>query len=471
MASADLHKLSIAQAGQEIKNRKLSPVELTQAYLDRIDRLNGDLGAYITVTAEQALASARTAESEIQAGRYAGPLHGVPIAVKDIISTQGVLTSAGSRVLSDNIPDHDSTIIERLNAAGAPLLGKLNLSEFAIGGTIDHPYGTPRNPWNTLHSAGGSSSGSAIATSGGLAAGTLGSDTGGSVRGPSAFCGIVGLRPTYGRVTRHAVVPMCWSMDTIGPMTRTVEDCALMLRVIAGYDPRDPSTSADPVPDYTAKLEDTLRGMRVGLPDEMFDFDGVDPQVKAGVEKAVTLLEELGVEAERVSLPTSAQSGAVFLAIADVDSAAFHSDWLRTRGDDYDWSTRTRLESASLAPATAYLRAQRARELIRREMLDTLDRYDVIIMPSSPTISPTIESATGSPGGYYQGRLDLSRRRYTSPAALAGLPSLSVPCGFSDTGLPMGMQITGKPFAEETLFQVGHAYEQATDWHTRKPNV
>ncbi|MCH7801415.1 MAG: aspartyl/glutamyl-tRNA amidotransferase subunit A [Chloroflexi bacterium] len=471
MASADLHKLSIAQAGQEIKNRRLSPVELTQAYLDRIDRLNGDLGAYITVTAEQALASARMAESEIQAGRYAGPLHGVPIAVKDIISTQGVLTSAGSRVLSDNIPDHDSTIIERLNAAGAPLLGKLNLSEFAIGGTIDHPYGTPRNPWNTLHSAGGSSSGSAIATSGGLAAGTLGSDTGGSVRGPSAFCGIVGLRPTYGRVTRHAVVPMCWSMDTIGPMTRTVEDCALMLRVIAGYDPRDPSTSADPVPDYTAKLEDTLRGMRVGLPDEMFDFDGVDPQVKAGVEKAVTLLEELGVEAERVSLPTSAQSGAVFLAIADVDSAAFHSDWLRTRGDDYDWSTRTRLESASLAPATAYLRAQRARELIRREMLDTLDRCDVIIMPSSPTISPTIESATGSPGGYYQGRLDLSRRRYTSPAALAGLPSLSVPCGFSDTGLPMGMQITGKPFAEETLFQVGHAYEQATDWHTRKPNV
>ena len=203
----------------------------------------------------------------------------------------------------------------------------------------------------------------------------------------------------------------------------------------------------------------------------MFDFDGVDPQVKASVENAVTLLEELGVEADRVSLPTSAQSGAVFLAIADVDSAAFHSDWLRTRGDDYDWSTRTRLESATLTPATAYLRAQRARELIRQEMLDTLDRYDVIIMPSSPTFAPTIESATGSPGGYYQGRLDLSRRRYTSPAALAGLPSLSVPCGFSDNGLPIGMQITGRPFAEETLFQIGHTYEQATDWHTREPGV
>lgn len=471
MASSDLHKLTIAQAGTEIRNRRLSPVELTQAYLDRIDRLNADLGAYITVTGEQALSRAREAESEIQAGRYAGPLHGVPLAVKDIISTRGVLTSAGSRVLADNIPDHDSTIIERLNAAGAPILGKLNLSEFAIGGTIDHPYGTPRNPWNTLHSAGGSSSGSAVATAAGLAAGSLGSDTGGSVRGPSSFCGIVGLRPTYGRVTRHAVVPMCWSMDTIGPMTRTVEDCALMLRAIAGYDPRDSSTSAEPVPDYTAKLENTLRGMRVGLPDEMFDFDGVDPQVKASVENAVTLLEELGVEADRVSLPTSAQSGAVFLAIADVDSAAFHSDWLRTRGDDYDWSTRTRLESATLTPATAYLRAQRARELIRQEMLDTLDRYDVIIMPSSPTFAPTIESATGSPGGYYQGRLDLSRRRYTSPAALAGLPSLSVPCGFSDNGLPIGMQITGRPFAEETLFQIGHTYEQATDWHTREPGV
>jgi aspartyl-tRNA(Asn)/glutamyl-tRNA(Gln) amidotransferase subunit A len=260
-------------------------------------------------------------------------------------------------------------------------------------------------------------------------------------------------------------------MDTIGPMTRTVKDCALMLRVIAGHDPRDPSTSSEPVPDYTAKLENPLRGMRVGLPDEMFDFDGVNPEVKAAVEKAVTLLEELGVEAERISLPTSAQSGAVFLAIADVDSAAFHSDWLRTRADDYDWSTRTRLESAKLTPASAYLRAQRARELIRQEMLKTLDQYDVIIMPSSPTVSPTIESATGSPGGYYQGRLDLSRRRYTSPAALAGLPSLSVPCGFSDNGLPIGMQITGRPFGEETLFQVGHAYEQATDWHTRWPGI
>lgn len=471
MPNTDLHKLTIAQAAGEIENRRLSPVELTQAYLDRIDRLNGGLGAYITVTAEQALSSAREAESEIQAGRYKGPLHGVPLAVKDIISTKGVLTSAGSRVLADNIPDHDSTLVERLRAAGAPLLGKLNLSEFAIGGTIDHPYGTPKNPWNTLHSAGGSSSGSAVATSGGLAAGTLGSDTGGSVRGPSAFCGIVGLRPTYGRVTRHAVVPMCWSMDTVGPMTRTVEDCALMLRAIAGHDPRDTSTNTEPVADYSANLKRSLRGLKVGLPDEMFDFSGVDSEVKASVEKAVTLLEELGIEAERMSLPTSAQSGSVFLAIADVESASFHSEWLRTRADDYDWSTRTRLESASLTPAIAYLRAQRGRELIRQEMMNTLDRYDVIIMPSSPTISPTIDSATGSPGGYYQGRLDLSRRRYTSPAALAGLPSLSVPCGFSDSGLPMAMQIIGKPFAEETLFQVGYGYEQATDWHTRDPGV
>ena len=471
MANSDLHRLTIAQAGEEIKARRLSPVELTQAYLDRISSLNDHLGAYITVTGEQALSSARKAETQIQSGRHAGPLHGVPVAVKDIISTKGVLTSAGSKVLADNIPDHDSTIIERLNSAGAPILGKLNLSEFAIGGTIDHPYGTPRNPWNTMHSAGGSSSGSAVATAGGLAAGSLGSDTGGSVRGPSAFCGIVGLRPTYGRVTRHAVVPMCWSMDTIGPMTRTVEDCALMLRVIAGHDPRDSSTSVNPVPDYAASLRNTVRGIKVGLPNEMFDFNGVDSQIKAGCEKAITLLEELGVEAERISLPTSAQSGAVFLAIADVDSAEFHSDWLKTRGDDYDWSTRTRLESATLTPASAYIRAQRARELIRREMIEALDRFDVIIMPSSPTVSPTIESATGSPGGYYQGRLDLSRRRYTSPAALAGLPSLSVPCGFSDEGLPMAIQIIGKPFAEETLFQVGHAYEQATDWHAREPGV
>jgi aspartyl-tRNA(Asn)/glutamyl-tRNA(Gln) amidotransferase subunit A len=467
----DIHWLSIAELADQIGRRRLSPVEVTQAYLDRIDALHSDLGAYITVTSEIAMARARTAEREIQAGDYLGPLHGVPVAVKDIVSTRGILTSAGSRVLADNVPTEDSTLIEGLDAAGAPLLGKLNLSEFAIGGTIDHPHGTPRNPWDPARSAGGSSSGSAVASASGLCAGSLGSDTGGSIRGPSSFCGLVGLRPTYGRVTRHGVIPMCWSMDTIGPMTRVVEDCAIMLQAIAGRDPRDGSTSAELVPDYRAALRRPSQGLRVGLPREMFGYAELDPQVKSAVERAIGVLGDLGVESDEVSLPTSAHSGAVFVAIADVDAASFHARWLRTRGDEYDWSTRTRLESASLTPATVYIRAQRARALIRRELMEALDRFDVILTPTGPTVSPLIQDATGSPDGYYQGQLDLGRRRYSSPPALAGLPAISVPCGFSTEGLPIGLQMIGRPFAESTLFQLAFAFEQATEWHTRHPRV
>ena len=471
MSDTRLHYLSIADTAAMLRAKQISPVEVAQAYLDRIDAHDGRLRAYITVMREQALAQAREAERDIQAGRYIGPLHGIPVAVKDIIYTEGVLTSAGSKVLSDHVPSDDSTIIERLRGAGAVLLGKLNLSEFAIGGTIDHPFGTPRNPWNTDHSAGASSSGSGIAVAAGLCAGALGSDTGGSIRGPSSFCSIVGIRPTYGRVTRHAVVPMAWSLDTVGPMTRTVEDCAIMLNAIAGHDPRDPSSSAEPVPSYTQSIDAGTRDLRVGLPKEMFDFEGLDPEVHDAVTMAVGVLEELGASSEPVSLPASERSGAVFISIADVECAAFHSKWLRTRGDDYDWSTRTRLESAALTPATAYIRAERARALIRREMLEALETHDVLVMPTGPVPPPSIDASTGSPGGYYQGRLDLGRRRYTSPAALAGLPALSVPCGFSKAGLPIGVQIVGRPFAEATLFTVGRAYEAATEWHSMHPEL
>ena len=467
----DLHCSGIAETAAMLREKRVSPVEVTQAYLERIEALDGRLRAYVTVMREQAMAEARESERAIQAGRYLGPLHGIPVAVKDIIYTKGVLTSAGSKVLADHVPQEDSSIVERLREAGAVLLGKLNLSEFAVGGTIDHPFGTPRNPWNTDHSAGASSSGSGIAVAAGLCAGALGSDTGGSVRGPSSFCNVVGIRPTYGRVTRHAVVPMAWSLDTVGPMTRTVEDCALMLHVIAGHDPRDASSSSEPVPDYAASIHDGIRGLRIGMPSEMFDFEGLDSEVHDAVTTAVGVLEELGASAEPVSLPASERSGAVFISIADVECAAFHSKWLRIRADDYDWSTRTRLESAALAPATAYIRAERARGLIRREMLEVLKTYDVLVMPTGPVPPPSIEASTGSPGGYYQGRLDLGRRRYTSPAALAGLPALSVPCGFSKDGLPIGAQIVGRPFAEERVFRVGRAYEAATEWHHMHPDL
>ena len=469
MTNSELHFKTIAELGDMIRAKEVSPVEVTQIYLDRIEAQNERLGAYITIMADAAMTQARAAEREIQSGRYSGRMHGIPIAVKDIIYTRGVLTSAGSKVLADHVPDEDSTLVERLDAAGSVLLGKLNLSEFAIGGTIDHPFGTPRNPWNTDHTAGGSSSGSGVATAGGLCAGALGSDTGGSIRGPAGFCGLAGIRPTYGRVTRHNVVPMCWSLDTIGPMTRTVEDCAIMLQAIAGHDRRDATSSTTPVPDYVGGLIGDVTGLKVALPREMFDFEALDSEVKQAVGRAVNVLVELGASSDEISLPTSERSGAVFIANADVDCAAFHSEWLRTRPDDYDWNTRTRLESASLTPAVSYIKTQRARALIRREMLEALEEHDVIVMPTGPVPAPTIEASTGKPGGFYQGRLDLGRRRYTSPAPLAGLPALSVNCGFSEAGLPIGMQIVAKPFAEDLLFRIGHAYEQATEWHARHP--
>ena len=468
MPDQELHLMTIADLGRLLQSRQLSPVELTRFYLDRIQRLNPTLGAFITVMSETAIAEAETAQDEIGRGVYRGPLHGIPIAVKDIIYTRGVLTSAGSRVLADHVPEYDSTIVERLRAVGAVLLGKLNLSEFAVGGTIDHPFGTPRNPWNLDLSAGGSSSGSAVAVAGGLCAGSLGSDTGGSIRGPSAFCGTVGLRPTYGRVTRHGVVPMSWSLDTVGPMTRTVEDCAIMLQAIAGHDERDSSSSSVPVPDYPALIGDHTDTLRVALPRAAFEYEGLDSDVRTGVVSAVDSLAELGADIDDVSLPVSAHSGAVFLATADVDAATFHMDWLKTRGDLYDWSTRTRLESAALTPATTYIRAQRARTLIRDELMSTLEDHDVIVLPASPTLAPTIAQSTGSPGGYYQGRLDLGRRQYTSPAALAGLPAISVPCGFSDSGLPIGVQLIGRPFAEADLLRIAHRYEQAAGWSDRR---
>ena len=462
----EITRLSIYDLAALIRRGELSPVEVARAYLDRVECLNPELGAYITVMADSAIADARKAESEIAAGDWRGHLHGVPVAVKDIIYTNGTLTSAGSRALADHIPDYDSTIIERLRDAGAVLLGKLNLSEFAMGGTVDHPYGTPRNPWNRDRSAGGSSSGSAVAVAGGLCAGALGSDTGGSVRGPSAFCGIVGLRPTYGRVTRHGVIPMSWSLDTVGPMARGAADCAIMLQAIAGRDARDPTSAAAHVPDYLAAAlrDDNLRGTTVALPREMLDYDGLEAETRGAVLAAVRQLAQLGAEVREISLPSSARSGAAFLATADADCAEYHLDRLRASPHLYDRNTRTRLTAAALLPAPTYLRGLRARALIRDELSDALTRCDIVAMPAAPTPAPPIAQSTGSAGGYYEGRRDLERRRYTSPAALAGLPAVSVPCGFTEGGLPIGLQLIGRPFAEGALLGIARAYERAAGW-------
>ena len=470
MSAHDLVWLAAAEAATLIRAKRLSPTELVQAYLDRIDRLDATFHAYIAVCRDEALAAARASEQALARGAVLGPLHGVPIAVKDQFHAHGMATTAGSRVLADSIADEDATIIARLRSAGAILLGKLNLSEFALGGTLDPPFGQPRNPWNRERDPGGSSSGSGIAAALALASATLGEDTGGSVRSPAGWCGAVGVRPTWGLVSRHGTVPVSWSMDIAGPLTRNVRDCAVLLRVIAGHDPRDPLTSTRAVPDYQAALREDARGLSIGVIRELCAGPDTDGEVKAAVATAATLLGRLGATVEDASLPLLPLAGAVFMALADSEGAGFHARWLRERPQDYDPGTRRRLLTASLVPATLYHQAERARVLIRDQVWGALRRYDLLLAPTAPTPAPLIAS-TKAPleNGAAAARRFFTRRSYTTPASLAGVPAISLPCGFTQSGLPIGLQLIARRFEEPTLLRAAYAYEQATTWRDRRP--
>ena len=470
MSADDLVWLGAAEAAELIRAKRLSPTDLVQAYLDRIDRLDGTLHAYIAVCREEALAAARMAERVIVRGDAMGPLHGVPIAVKDQFHARGMPTTAGSRVLAGSIADDDATVIARLRGAGAILLGKLNLSEFALGGTLDPPFGQPRNPWDTERDPGGSSSGSGIAAAAALASATLGEDTGGSVRSPAGWCGAVGLRPTWGLVSRHGIIPVSWSMDIAGPLARSVLDCAVILGVIAGHDPHDPLTSTRAVPDYRTALRDDARGLRIGVVPELCAGADTDGEVKAAVRVAAALLASLGATVEEVSLPLLPLAGAVFMTLADSEGAGLHARWLRERPLDYDAGTRRRLLTASLLPATLYHQAERARVLIRDQVWNALGRYDLLLAPTAPSPAPLIASAkTPLESGAAAGRRFFTRRSYTTPASLAGVPALSLPCGFTESGLPIGLQLIARRFEEPTLLRAAHAYERATSWHHRRP--
>jgi aspartyl-tRNA(Asn)/glutamyl-tRNA(Gln) amidotransferase subunit A len=467
---AHLAFLGARQLAGLVRDRKVSPVELTRLYLDRIDRLDGRLRAYITVLPEAALASARRAEAAVMRGESLPPLHGIPYAVKDQFDTAGVRTTSGSRILESHVPAADATTIARLNAAGGILLGKLNLTEFALGGTQQFPFGQPRNPWNPDHDPGGSSSGSGIAVAAALCAASLGEDTGGSVRSPASFCGVVGLRPTWGRVSRHGSFPLSWSMDTPGPLGRTVEDAALLLQAIAGYDPKDPLTSRAPVPDYARALGDGVRGLRIGIIRELTFGADTEPEVRDAVVAAARKLETLGAATEEVSLRLVPLAGAIFMALADADGAGVHHRWLRTRAADYDQGTRRRLLTASLIPSAIQQRAARARALLRAEMLDLLARHDVLLCPTAHQAAPPIAAARAAITTRHEaaGRF-FTRRSYVTPAALAGTPAIAVPCGFTRSGLPISVQLIARRFDEATLLRVAHAYEQATDWSKRRP--
>jgi aspartyl-tRNA(Asn)/glutamyl-tRNA(Gln) amidotransferase subunit A len=469
-AAEDLAYLSAARLASLVRERRVSPVELVRVYLERIERLDARLRAYITVLPEAALEAAHKAEAAVMRGEVLAPLHGVPYAVKDQFDTASVLTTLGSRILRGHAPAEDATVISRMTGAGALLLGKLNMTEFALGGTREFPFGQPRNPWNPDHDPGGSSSGSGIAVAAGLCAVSLGEDTGGSVRTPAAWCGVVGLRPTWGRISRHGSFPLSWSMDTPGPLTRTVEDTALVLRIIAGHDPRDPLTSRRPVPDYAAALDAGVRGLKVGIIRELTIGADTDAEVRTAVLDAARRLEGLGAAVEETSLPLVPLAGAVFMALADADGAGLHQRWLRTRPLDYDEGTRRRLLTASLIPAALHQQAARARALLRRELRDALVRYDLLLCPTADKAAPPIAAgrAAVTSRAEVAGRF-FTRRSYVTPAALAGTPAIAVPCGFTRDGLPLSVQLLGRAFDEATLLRAARAYEQATDWSRRRP--
>ena len=465
MDKKELPFLTASQLSNLIETKEISPVEATEAYLDRIEEVDPKLNSYITITGEQAFESARQAEQEIAAGKHRGPLHGVPMAVKDQFNTAGVLTTGGSRILKDNVPSEDATVIAKLKEAGAVMLGKLNMSEFAMAEIYNHPYGTPRNPWDLERNPGTSSSGSGAATAAFLCSTSLGEDTGGSIRGPANFSGLVGLRPTHGRVSRYGVLGGSWSMDTVGPISRSVEDAAITIQAIAGYDTKDTYSWDVPVPDYRSALTGDIQGIKMGVIQERMDSPNLDPEFRETVAKAISVLGELGAFAEDVSIPLAPNAGALTMSILSVEWANLHRPLFEPNFDELDHNNKIRFLTGSIIPAQAYYKAQKIRAVLRQQILDALEKVDVLVLPTGPVTAPLVESVPGIESKEHSLTGLAGRISFTGPFNLAGTPAISVPCGFSAAGMPMGLQIVGKPFDEETVLRVAHAYEQNTDWH------
>jgi aspartyl-tRNA(Asn)/glutamyl-tRNA(Gln) amidotransferase subunit A len=458
-AAEDLTRLSLQEASNSVRRRSVSPLELTQAYLSRIEKLNPSLNAYITVTAEQALSRARELETEQQHGRWRGPLHGIPIALKDLIDTAGIRTTAASAVFAERIPTEDAEVVRRLKEAGAVILGKLNMSEFANGVTsVDSHFGPVHNPWQLDRIAGGSSGGSGAAVAAGLCCGALGTDTGGSIRQPAAYCGIVGLNPTYGRVSTYGVIPLSWSMDCVGSMCRTVADTALLLQAIARYDPKDSASLDAEVPDYSAALRAKTSALRLGIPRTMF-YQGLDPEIEASMNKALRVLRRLTRGLSEVELPTVSDLPSI---IINAEAYAFHAPHFLKHPELYQPLTRQELQSGSRVTTPAYIQARRELDQICQTIGNIFSSVDLLVAPTTPILPITIEEAKNKPE-------DWRSIRNTSPFSIYGLPSISISCGFSRSGLPIGLQICGPYLDEPQILALAYAYEQETDWHTRRP--
>ncbi len=465
--------ISISEASELLRRKKISPVDLATACLDRIERLNPVLNAFITVTDEGALAQARRAEDEIQRGEWRGPLHGIPIGLKDLIDTAGVRTTCGSALFADRVPTEDAEVVQRLKRAGAVLIGKQNLQEFAYGGTsASSHFGAVHNPWNPKHIAGGSSGGSAAAVAAGMCFGAIGSDTGGSIREPAAFCGIVGLKPTYGRVSTRGVFPLSWSLDHVGPICRNVKDAALMLEAIAGYDVLDPTCVDWPTERYANALS-VRTDFRIGLVRQPF-FADLDREIELAINEAIEVIRRMSavsearpsgratslevMEVDLPSVPTAVQAPEVY---------AVHKDYYANSPELYRPWMRSRLAQAATADTSAYVTDRFALERVRRTVNDVFAKVDLLITPTTPVPPITIEEASHmspSPAGEVW-------LRNTRPFNAYGLPTISIPCGFTSAGLPIGLQIAGPRFGEGRVLAFAHAFEQATDWHKRAPTL
>jgi aspartyl-tRNA(Asn)/glutamyl-tRNA(Gln) amidotransferase subunit A len=458
---AELLSFDVATLGEKIRTRQISPVELTEAYLERIDQFRERLLAYITVNHDDARSAARNAEVEIMAGNWRGPFHGVPVALKDLCYTRGVLTTGGSKILANFVPDFDCTVWARLREAGAVLLGKLNLHEFAAGATNTNPHwGICRNPYNFERIPGGSSGGSGAAIVAHTAAATIGTDTGGSIRIPAAFCGCVGMKATWSRVSRFGVMPLADSLDHAGPITRTVRDAALMLQVIAGHDPHDSTSSTEPVPDYAQALTGDLKGVRIGIIAKL--MMGLSDEVAHSFNSALRVLRILGAEVAEVEIANIDMSSTIATNIMFAEAAEYHEQWMRTRAHDYGPDVRRILEAGMLTPAIYYVRAQRSRAAILAETLKALDKFTVLVAPTAAIPAPRIDvggralSDSGEPVDMVAAVL-----RFTAPFNVTGQPALALPTGLSPAGLPLSMQVIGRPFDEATVFKVADAYERA----------
>ncbi|HTQ34475.1 MAG TPA: amidase [Stellaceae bacterium] len=453
---------TLAEAGRKIAAGEVSPVELTEAALARAVALQPKLDAFIEITADRARAAAKRAEKEITGGRRRGPLHGIPYGLKDIYDAAGLRTTAHSRVLIENVATADAATTARLEEAGMILIGKLATHEFATGGPAwDLPFPPARNPWNTAHFTGGSSSGSGAAVAAGILGLAMGSDTGGSIRLPAAYCGTVGLKPTYGRVSRRGVVPLCYTLDTTGPLTWTVEDTALAMQVLAGHDPRDPGSADVPVPDYRAGLRDDVKGLRIGYCRD-FNRDGeVNAEQSAALDQAAQLLAREGAEVTEVALPPNAQFQACARTISHSESFAIHADVLRTRPELYARVTRERLMLGGFLTAAQYVQAQRLRRILTRKVDALFETVDVLLTAVIPGAAPVLEETDDGPWRRQQ--------PLASVFNVTGHPAMAQSCGFSATGLPLSAQFVGRHFDEATVLRVGYAYEQAAGWVNQRP--